>query len=281
MSKSDAIRDYAKRHLGGPYIYGATGQVCTPAYRRARQAQYPNYAESIARYCPVLSGKQSSCAGCKYNGRLAHDCAQLTRKAAEAAGLSLPSGAKSQYTKAGWERKGSINDLPPGEVAFLYNVKADGSIPHTGIALGDGTEIDARGHASGVVQMPMGKYPWTHWAQLPGMAGDEGGEVQMVYKTGSQGQAVKSIQQMLMQVGYSLPLYGADGKYGAETEKAVKGYQRMNSLEPTGEVDEALMIKLEADSLIRPEPAEPSDTVSITLPRSAAVALLQALKEVV
>ena len=66
----------------------------------------------------------------------------------------------------------------------------------------------------------------------------------MVYGKGSQGQSVKDIQKALMAAGFALQNYGADGKFGAETEMAVMGFQRNHNLEPTGKVDEELLTKL-------------------------------------
>ena len=69
MNNADIVRAAALAEVGSPYLYGGTGQPCTPAYRRARMEQYPEYAGKMVANCPVLSGKQSSCAGCKYQGR--------------------------------------------------------------------------------------------------------------------------------------------------------------------------------------------------------------------
>ena len=87
--KSEQVRAYALAQVGGPYIYGATAQPCTLAYRMARMDQYPEYADKIRDACPALSGDGVGCSGCQYDGRIAHDCAQLTRYAAQAA----PGGA--------------------------------------------------------------------------------------------------------------------------------------------------------------------------------------------
>ena len=40
-------------------------------------------------------------------------------------------------------------------------------------------------------------------------------------KKGSKGTDVKALQEFLLQLGYSLPRYGADGDLGAETETAL------------------------------------------------------------
>lgn len=257
MNNKGMIKAYAQRHIGAPYVYGATGQRCTPDYRRARMAQYPSFAEAIQKNCPVLSGRQPTCSGCKHNGRLAFDCAQLTRRAAEAIGLSLPSGSKSQWTKGNWALKGPIADLPSNQEAFLFNVKPDGGVPHTGIALGDGTAVDARGHFYGVMHKPIGSYPWTHFAILRGQTGFEGvpSPVEPAPPAPPADSAVPSnpatptppnpkrllrairgsklqrgpdvlaVQRRLLELGYSVGVKGADGIYGWDTQRAVLAFQ--------------------------------------------------------
>jgi peptidoglycan hydrolase-like protein with peptidoglycan-binding domain len=57
-----------------------------------------------------------------------------------------------------------------------------------------------------------------------------------VAKRGDKGGVVKSLQNLLMQAGGSLPKYGADGDYGSETEAAVKAFQTKNGLGADGEI---------------------------------------------
>ena len=47
---------------------------------------------------------------------------------------------------------------------------------------------------------------------------------------------VRTLQQQLMQLGYRLPKYGADGDFGAETLTAVKAFQKDAGLDADGEV---------------------------------------------
>lgn len=42
---------------------------------------------------------------------------------------------------------------------------------------------------------------------------------------GASGSGVREMQNDLLQLGFSLPQYGADGKFGAETEQTVKDFQ--------------------------------------------------------
>ena len=142
---------FARSKIGQGYIYGARGQTCSAAFRRQQAQQYPDQAQNIL------------VTGAKWDGRPVWDCAQLTRFAAKAAGVELPSGATSQWRKGPWKRKGTIDTLPEGEVVYLYRQKGT-IMQHTGLALGDGTCVHARGTAYGVVHQPVRDYPWTHWA---------------------------------------------------------------------------------------------------------------------
>lgn len=150
MAASEAAA-FAISKVGQGYIYGAKGQVCSPSFRQQQAAQYPDQAKYILDV------------GKKWDGVPVWDCAQLTRYAARAAGVTLPSGATSQWRKGPWKRKGEIGTLPQGEVLFLYRQKGN-VMQHTGIATGDGRCVHARGTAYGVVQQPLAGYAWTHWA---------------------------------------------------------------------------------------------------------------------
>lgn len=49
---------------------------------------------------------------------------------------------------------------------------------------------------------------------------------------------VETLQNSLLALGYDLPNYGADGKYGNETEKALNNFKRDNNLEENGVLDD-------------------------------------------
>lgn len=245
---SSLIAEYALGQVGGPYIYGATAKVCTPAYRLARIKQYPDYEDKITRNCPVLSVRQKACDGCKHDGLLAHDCAQLTRYAAKAAGLTLPSGATSQWNKGDWASQGEIDTLPAGKVAYVYRKSGD-KMQHTGVYLGDGTVVDARGHDSGVVHGPLSSYGWTHWGILRGM--DSVVEVvvdtpvantRTTLRSGNRGEDVRVLQRLLRERGYMLDV---DGKFGPLTREAVMSYQGKMGLTRDGVVGQKTWAALE------------------------------------
>ena len=65
------------------------------------------------------------------------------------------------------------------------------------------------------------------------MAGaDAGGRI---LRRGCAGDDVQQLQKALLALGYVLPGYGADGDFGAETEAAVKAFQRDHGLDADGE----------------------------------------------
>jgi len=294
MSNEEIMRQFVLAQVGCPYVYGATGQKCTPAYRRARQAQYLAYAENIAKYCPVLSGKQANCTGCKHEGRLAYDCAQLTRRMMELIGLEPPSGAKSQHgRKSLYIDSGPISQLPPGRLAQLFRVREDGSVPHTGVAIGDGTAVDARGHAQGVIRTPVSSFPWTTYKIIAGTSAVNGGNTEevthMMLMIGSSGAAVSALQQALVDLGHDLGTFGTlkngvDGKFGSATDRAVREFQQATDLPQTGiwgteEQEELDKIKAAPDPV--PDTDPPEGEIIIRLPHSAAQALFDALKGVI
>lgn len=240
VNTSIAVAEYAEAQLGGPYIYGATADKCTIGNRLRQAEQYPEMEDKIRENCPALSGEGTGCSGCKWNGRLAFDCATLTRFAAEAAGLSLPSGATSQWNKGDWVASGLISSLPREFVCFVYR-KRDGKMVHTGIYLPDGTVIEARGHKDGVIRGEASDYPWTHWAILDGMAHPEDATLlqdQPVLRKGDRGDEVKLLQEALISAGYPCGDAKADGVFGKDTRTAVMELQRDAGIERDGVVGE-------------------------------------------
>lgn len=164
MKRLDKAAEIASQLIGNPYIFGAYGQICTPKYREQVMQSKPSYAEKIEKNCPVLSGKQKTCSGCKYNNKQSFDCRGLTWYVCNQVGISISRvGATTQWKTDSWQEKGLIKDLPDGCAAILFREEND-LMQHTGIRNADGLVIDSRGHASGVVANDASKYPWTHYA---------------------------------------------------------------------------------------------------------------------
>lgn len=257
----NAIRDYALEHVGAAYIMGATAVKCTPKYRRSlAEGRSSAYADKIYANCPVLSGKQSSCEGCKYHGRLAFDCAQLSKFSAAAGGVTLPSGSNSQWTKVDWAIQGEIATLPMDVVCFVFHHNDQtGRKSHVGVYLGDGTVADARGHASGVLHKDVALYPWTHYAIPIEVAKEAGMDMSErptyaemrrdTIRKGARGDAVTELQGLLNTWDPQLQLK-VDGKFGAATHAAVISFQQVHGLTADGIVGPntwCVLLRLDVD----------------------------------
>ena len=138
--------------VGDGYIYGATGWRCTEARRRQQAEQYPEQSKTILGV------------GKRWDGKICWDCAQATREIARAGGVTLPSGATSQWQRSPWVRKGSIDTMPEDEPCYVYRGSTSGKMEHTGFSLGDGTCVHAKGTAYGVLREAVRMPGWTHWA---------------------------------------------------------------------------------------------------------------------
>ena len=153
-SNEEKVVTWLNDKIGDYYIWGSTGYVLTKSKLDELITQYPNY---------VSYSKNS-----KAIGHRVWDCASLVRYAMKQIGISMVSGATSQWKKTKWARKGTIDQLPKDQVACLY--RWTGSVmQHTGIYLGDGYVIDARGSGAGVIKSKLSSYPWTHFGQPQGL----------------------------------------------------------------------------------------------------------------
>ena len=244
-----------------PYVFGAWGEYCTPANRKRRKR---DDKPTIVSACQVLSGKKTSCAGCKWHpgGETVRcfDCRGFTDWCLKQAGIDLKGeGATSQWnTASNWLRKGDIATMPQNTLVCLF-VRKDGKMQHTGLGLNNETcEC-----SSGVQHFTKRNKKWTHWAIPRGLYGEKeqgdgpasstGAEqgdgfacstnVELqnrpcrsanadppTLRLGSKGEAVREMQQKLLQAGEALPRYGADGDFGSETLAAVRSFQRRHGL---------------------------------------------------
>ena len=235
MEKWEIAKDWCLQRIGNPYIYGATGKACTPSYRQARAAQYPSYAAKIEKNCPRLSGKASSCANCKWadpstgKGKLAYDCAQFTRWCMNAVGISLVSGANSQWQKTNWQEAGDIDTIPRDRMCLVYREDDDGKKHHTGVYLGDGYIVHAKGHDYGVVKELLGNPRFTHWGIPVGLY-DSAPEHKTIRK-GDRGVLVSELQKLLNTHGYGLTV---DGIFGSKTYNALRKFQTSVGLTADG-----------------------------------------------
>lgn len=269
-SKREAMTARAISLVGCGYIYGATGWICTPSRLAQQEKQYPSFAKQMKRY------------GKKWMGKPCYDCAQLTRDVARQAGISLPSGATSQWRAAGiWKEKDVIDTLPDEAGIFLFTMR-DGRMTHTGVSIGNGEEVDARGHAYGVVRRKISETSYTHWARL---AIDYNAPIEAenpvpeptkpTLRTGSRGEDVRILQENLRQLGFLNDT--ADGIFGTNTNAAVRSFQKAQGLSVDGVVGAGTWAALGA--AMPQEEEEPSVMTRLCLTGRAMVALLDALNQ--
>lgn len=235
--KEKAVVDAAESQIGNPYVFGAWGAFCTPALRKKYANLNPVHAKNIFKACPVLSGKQGSCAGCKWQNRLAFDCRGFTFWALKQVGITLKgAGATSQYKNdANWEKKGPIAEMP-NRVCCVFKDR-NGVKQHTGLHVGDGRVIHCSHNVErGTIQSTR----MTHYAVPKGLNGGETEEKPMsksTIRSGSGGAAVEELQKKLNALGFDCG--SVDGKFGKKTLEAVKAFQTANGLNPDGIVGNA------------------------------------------
>lgn len=242
MTKAEAAKSWCDQHVGCPYIMGATGKMCTPSYRQARMSQYPSYAEKMKKNCPRLMGRADSCVSCRWadpdtgKGKLAYDCAQLSRWCMDFVGISFPSGATSQWNKVAWAQRGTIDGLPADKLCCVFR-QDDGKMGHVGIYQGDGWVVHAKGHDYGVVRTRLSDDRWTHYGIPMGLYDEP--YTRPTIRRGDQGEYVKIMQTYLINDGYTLKPTksapdGCDGIFGADTEVTLIAFQAEHGIVPDG-----------------------------------------------
>lgn len=282
--KALKIIEAAKSQLGNPYVFGMWGRECTPSVRRQYAGYNPSHKRAIFKACPVLSGKQPSCDGCKWQGKLAFDCRGFTYWCLLQAGIKIKgSGATAQYnTAANWLQRGDIGDMP--DVVCCVFQRRNGRMQHTGLHIGGGKVI----HCSAGVQWgDTSDKAWTHYAIPAGLytaeeiaaAGKPEPEkpdtskptesVVFNLRRGSKGADVTKLQTALNAQGYDCG--AADGIFGAKTEAAVRNFQRDNSLTVDGIAGKATQAALYAAE----DTPKPTYTVTLrNVPQTDAIALV-------
>lgn len=239
FSRAELAVKIADDCMGWPYVWGGDGQYDTPSNREtfANRSSCPEAESSVIRKrCQVLNGSRSSCDGCKYypNAKTRFfDCRGFTRWVLKQVGITINgAGATSQYNdNSNWTSKGKISAMPQGVVCCVFMQNGD-KMSHTGLYVGNGIII----HCSGEVKRgSVNDKGWSHFAIPKGIEGDVP-VWRPTIRRGSTGDDVVYVQEILIQLGYDLGASGADGKFGAKTEAAVKAFQRASGLNADGVV---------------------------------------------
>ena len=279
LSVSDAAWEVALACVDFPYVYGAWGDLCTPAERRKRLNYNPDKT-AIKKKCQVLNGSKSSCEWCVWYPNNIHvrcyDCRGFTDWVLKQFGIELygDTCGGQWNTKANWLTKGTIDTIPENVLVclFVYN---GSKFTHTGFGY-KGMVCDC---GNNVTFSPTRAKKWTHWAIAKGVTDkvpDQDPDYRPTLRRGDKGQYVTLAQTKLIQKGYSCGSFGADGEFGAGTEKAVRAFQKAN-VDQDGK-------PLAVDGVIGQktwwalEQTEPATTYTVTIPhlsKSQADALIR------
>ena len=155
-----------------------------------------------------------------------------------------------------------IVTMPENTLVCLF-VKKGSKMSHTGFGLNNETcEC-----SSGVQHFTKRNKKWTHWAIPRGLYDNTAPESESpdglasatvsapvsaspvsahpTLRLGAKGEAVREMQQRLLQAGEVLPRWGADGDFGCETLAAVRSFQRKHQLVVDGICGKCTWSKLE------------------------------------
>ena len=286
---------FCQSMVGQPYWYGTCVYKCTESLRSRKAAQYPSHYGSrrTSRYRDDIS-KKKVCA----------DCVGLIK------GYCWTGGGKGVIESIGTDKTYSStyggNGCPDKSANGMFSyAKSKGcswgtmdSLPevpgialcsdgHVGVYVGGGFAVEERSFSDGCVKTCVKDRSWTHWYYLPFIDYGEAGNVkppQMEYALGSrlltkgaEGNDVKQLQEYLLQLGYSLPKFGADGDFGAETEAAVRAFQTAEGLDVDGKYGEkshAALMDAAADGGKDSRPAQPEPPDAEKPPVSGTVVIV-------
>ena len=242
-TKEQIIVSCAEAELGWPYVWGAVGAQCTPENRKyyaGRSSCPPQDAESAIKRCQALNGSGKYCGGCQFypnNMRtLIDDCQGFVKQVCSRVGISFAGGGCTSMwkTSSNWTEKGEISSMPDRVcMVFQWN-KEKQNMQHIGIHIGGGNIIEC---AKTVKRSTVsGNKAWTHYAIPKGIDGQapSPGDDRPTLRKGSRGEYVTLLQTKLIQLGYNLEPYGADGAFGNKTLEAVKAFQRDMGLSADG-----------------------------------------------
>lgn len=254
------------------YIWGKCGILWTQKQQDALVEKYNADPDKYADY------RQGALYGGKWIGHRVADCANLLRWAAKQSGDDGVHSGSNLIWDCDLSAKGALKngkrtdggELKPG--TFVFTGETESKHPHVGCYIGNGEVIEDYGTTKGVIKSKITDSKWKWWGERKGMDFDvpegtvvlpaedtekpvetapstpaepaDDKTVLPTLKRGSKGEKVRELQEKLMALGYALPKYGADGDFGAETEKAVKQFQKDWGLKQDGVVGSATWERL-------------------------------------
>ena len=241
---SEAAWKAALLCVGWPYIFGDRGQYCTIEHRKAVYNKDPDQKvyQNVRKGCQAIreNNPTGSCSGCKWYPKSkrvrSYDCRGFTYWVLlQIFGWKLQgAGCTAQWNdKKNWRDQGEVKDGIPQDVivCLFYRDKKNKKImAHTGLYY-NGETCEC---SSGVQHFTKINKKWEYWGVPACVDGDiptpvppEPGPVKKpTLRRGSTGPYVVECQQDLIRLGYDVGKTGADGKFGKNTEKAVKQFQK-------------------------------------------------------
>ena len=224
------------------YAWGMFGSPITRSVVKAKAKQYPKWytTEKINTVFDPLYGKAWG-----------FDCIGLVKgvlwgwnanSGAVYASNGVPDiSADAMITKC-TSVSTDFTSLSVGEFLWMKG--------HCGIYIGDGLVVESTPKWNNGVQITaIGKRTWTKHGKLPYVSygAREGKTVAIemqILKKGAKGYQVKTLQRLLISLGYDLGNYGADGDFGSRTDASVRAYQKKNDLIVDGVVGQDTWRKL-------------------------------------
>lgn len=190
-------------------------------------------------------------------------------------GIDINTYARSNY--ANWCTNKGEGKIPasrrvPGAAVFVHS-KSAGYITHVGFLLspidpkkpeGDWWIGEAKGVLYGVVRTKLSAGSWNRWGLMTRYFDYANEAVQepkipqlgdRLLKKGIKGEDVKALQSALIGLGYNLGTDGADGVFATYTDKAVRLFQKRNTLIVDGEYGPKSHRKLTEVLATQQEPA--------------------------
>ena len=291
LPASDAAWQVAYACLGWAYVFGAYGEYCEPSNRRSR---YSSAHPKIKEKCKNFNGRDdvpAGCVGCQWFLGTAESNPQIHEGRTRffdcrgyvywvlhnVLGMwdKCPAGCTTMWNTAGnWKAKGLVKDGVPDDVLVCL-FYPDEENPNKMAHIGFGYHGETLECSSGVEYYKTRKSKWTHWA-IPVCVDGPVPEFHPTIRRGSTGPAVVECQDDLILLGYDLGKTGADGKFGAKTEAAVKAFQATHKdsagrpLTVDGVVGPATWAAIDlAVADVTPQPDPETTYYTVTIPHLA------------
>lgn len=245
------IRQYIDQAI---YVWGGQGQPTNEADIRRCETSSTNAERAIALYNRrVAQG---------VNPVIKFDCSGLIIWALQQLGLiGYDTTANGLYRKA---QAISRDDLLVGDLVFKTD--SSGTAYHVGVVTrivnGLPYITEAKGRDYGVIETAVSTN-WDKYGRNPFIDTTGGTTMSTILKLGSQGDAVKEMQQKLIFLEYDLGTAGADGDFGSKTDAAVRAFQTDAKITVDGQagpqtlaaLDAAVIAKKAQTSIIDYKPA--------------------------